>query len=54
MRRCYAFAGARASRVSVLLVKPRIACIQLRSGPSPGDNLAAAEALVRLALSSPT
>jgi deaminated glutathione amidase len=30
-------------------VNPRIACVQLRAGPSPDDNLAAAEALVRRA-----
>jgi predicted amidohydrolase len=30
-------------------VNPRIACIQLRAGASPDDNLAAAEALVRRA-----
>jgi predicted amidohydrolase len=30
-------------------VNPRIACIQLRAGPSPDDNLAAAEQLVRQA-----
>jgi predicted amidohydrolase len=30
-------------------VNPRIACIQLRAGPSPDDNLASAERLVRRA-----
>ncbi len=30
-------------------MNPRIACIQLRAGPSPDDNLAAAEKLVRQA-----
>jgi predicted amidohydrolase len=30
-------------------VKPRIACLQLCAGPSPDDNLASAEALVRAA-----
>ena len=30
-------------------MNPRIACIQLRAGPSPDDNLASAERLVRRA-----